>query len=331
MAIEAASLDILVPAAPPGKLAHVTILCEPGQSIHKLKYSLFLVHPCQFNDIGEAQKLWAGFPRRHAASIPRVIIMQETIMSYPTKARCAATRRGVTTLLLLTLALPLASVTAHGQQSYVSRYNLYGGYTFLDSPHVSLFENGFHFQAGVNPKTWCALGFDYSVSEGSLTLTPNLLTAAWQAQLGGLLQQLAAAGQLPAGYTVTVPSDSFTQTFAGGPQLSYRHFSKVTIFVRPSIGVIHEVATPQPADAIAKIIVAALAPTGKKTDSTLFYGFGGGADFLLTKHIGVRVQADLVYDHLFSDTLQDGRFTTRFSIGPCFSLGKNIAKRNPKQ
>jgi hypothetical protein len=249
-------------------------------------------------------------------------------MSYAIKVRCAGTRRLITTLLLLTFALLLASAPALGQQTYVSRYNLFAGYTFLDSPHVSLFENGFHFQAGINPKTWYALGIDYSVSGGGLTLTPGLLTTTWQQQLGGLLQELAAAGQLPAGYTLAVPSNSVTQTFAGGPQLSYRHFRKVTLFVRPSVGAIHEVATPQPTDAIAKMVVAALAPTGKETDWTVFYGFGGGADFAITKHIGLRVQSDLVYDHLFSDLLQDGRFTTRFSIGPCFNLGKNIAKRN---
>ncbi len=242
-------------------------------------------------------------------------------MSYPTMVRRAGTCRVVTMLLLLTLALLLASVTAHGQQSYVPRYNLYAGYTFLDSPHVSLFENGFHFQAGVNPKTWLALGFDYSVSGGSLTLTPNLLTPALQQELGA---------EVPPGYTLAIPSNSLTQTFAGGPQLEYRHFKKLTLFVRPSVGAIHEVATPQPgADPVAQAIVAQLTTNGKKTDSTIFYGFGGGADFNVTKHIGLRVQADLVYDHLFRDVLQDGRLTTRFSVGPCFNLGKNIAKKKP--
>jgi hypothetical protein len=235
-------------------------------------------------------------------------------------------RRVVIALFLLTLAVPLASTPALGQQTYVSRYDLFAGYTFLDSPRVSLFENGFHFQVGVRPKTWYSLGFDYSISGGNLTLTPNLLTTAWQQQLGGLLQQLAEAGELPAGYTVAVPSNSRTQTFAGGPQFSYRHFSKVTLFIRPSVGAIHEVATPQPGDPIATLIVAALAPSGKKIDSTIFYGFGGGADFLFSKHVGLRVQADLVYDHLFSDILQDGRLTTRFSVGPCFNFGKNIKK-----
>ena len=118
-------------------------------------------------------------------------------MSYPTQIRCAGTHRVATTFLLLTLALLFASAPALGQQTYVSRYDLFAGYTFLDSPRVSLFENGFHFQVGVRPKTWCSLGFDYSISGGDLTLTPNLLTTAWQQQLGGLLQQLGASGATP--------------------------------------------------------------------------------------------------------------------------------------
>jgi len=227
-------------------------------------------------------------------------------------------------LLMVTLLLLVAP--AAGEQSYVSRYDIYGGYTFLDSPHVSLFENGFHFQAGVRPATWYSLGFDYSISGGSLTLTPGLLTTATQQELSGLLQELALAGQLPAGYSLAVPSHSRTQTFTGGPQFSYRHFSKVTLFVRPAVGAIYEVATPQPTDAISKLVVTALAPSGKKTDTTIFYGFGGGADFMFSKHVGVRVQTDLVYDHLFNDLLKDGRFTTRFSVGPCFNFGKNIRK-----
>jgi hypothetical protein len=239
------------------------------------------------------------------------------------------THPGAAIFSLLLLAILFAAAPARGEQNYVSRYDLFAGYTFLDSPHVSLFENGFHFQAGVRPKTWYSLGVDYSISSGSLTLTPNLLTPAVQAELGGLLQQFAQAGQLPAGYTLAIPSNSLTQTITGGPQLAYRHFSRMTLFVRPSVGAIHETATPQPAsgDVIAKTVVSALAPSGKKTDWTVFYGFGGGADFLLSKHVAIRVQADLVYDHLFSDLLQDGRFTTRFSVGPCFNFGSNIRKK----
>ena len=225
----------------------------------------------------------------------------------------------LTTLVLLGAVLLLSSSPLIGQQTYVSRYNVYAGYTFLDSPHVSLFENGVHFQAGANPKRWCAVGFDYSVSAGDLTLTPNLLTTPLQQQL---------SQELPPGYSLSVTSHSRTQTFAGGPQFSYRHYSKVTLFVRPSFGAIYERATPHPnpSDPIAVAIVKQLAPSGYKTDWTAFYGFGGGADLLFSKHVAFRVQADLVYDHLFSDLLKDGRLTTRFSVGPCFNFGKNILK-----
>jgi hypothetical protein len=72
--------------------------------------------------------------------------------------------------------------------------------------------------------------------------------------------------------------------------------------------------------------VQQLAPKGKKTDWQGFYGFGGGFDILFNKHIGWRFQSDLVYDHLFNDLLKDGRFTVRFSVGPCFNFGKNIAE-----
>lgn len=229
-------------------------------------------------------------------------------------------------LTMLTLALTLLVSPASGQQTYVTRYDLFAGYSFLDSPDVSLFENGFQFQIGVRPKTWVSLGFDYSVSEGNLTLTPNLLTTTLQQQLGAELMALAAAGKLPPGYTLVVPAHSVTQTFAAGPQLAYRHFTNVTLFIRPDLGAIHEAATPQPksGDLIAQGIVAQLAPSGTKTDWTPFYGFGGGVDFLVGKHLGLRVQSDLVYDHLFNDLLKNGRYTVRFSVGPLFNFGKNI-------
>jgi hypothetical protein len=231
-----------------------------------------------------------------------------------------------TPLLMFTAISLFMTSPTFGQQAYVSRYDAFAGYTFLDSPHVGLFENGFQFQVGVRPRTWFSLGFDYSISVGDLALTPNLLTSALQQQLGAQLQQLAAEGLLPPGYMLSVPTHSRTQTFAAGPQLAYRHFAKVTLFVRPSIGAIREVATPHPADPIAAGIAMQLVPSGQKTDWTGFYGVGGGVDLLFSKHVGVRVQADVVYDHLFSDLLKDGRVTARFSVGPCFNFGKNIVR-----
>ena len=125
---------------------------------------------------------------------------------------------------------------------------------------------------------------------------------------------------------MAVPSNSHGQTLATGPQLSYRHFKKVTLFIRPSIGAIHEVATPSRGIRLRMSSSKRRSPPGRKSTGQPFNGFGGRADFLFSKHVGLRVQADLVYDHLFSDILKDGRLTTRFSIGPCFNFGKNILK-----
>jgi len=228
--------------------------------------------------------------------------------------------------LLVFLLVLLLAPAGFSQQTYVTRFDLYTGYAFLDSPKVGLFENGFQTQFGFRPRTWVSLGFDYSITRGNLTVTPDLLPTALQQQLGAQLGLLAAAGQLPSGYTLVVPASSTTQSFAAGPQFAYRHFSKLTFFLRPSLGAIREVATPKPKDPIAAAIAAELAPAGKKTDVTGFYGFGYGVDILLSRHFGIRAQGDLVWDHLFNDLLREGRWTTRFSIGPCFNFGPNIVR-----
>ena len=225
-------------------------------------------------------------------------------------------------LAILLLLVPIA----FGQQTYVTRFDYYGGYAFLDSPAIGLFEHGFQTQFGMRMRKWVSIGFDYSISSGSLTLTPEMLPDALQQQLGAQLKLLAMAGKLPAGYALTVPADSVSQSFALGPQFAYRHFKHVTLFVRPSMGAIREAATPKPTDPIATAIVAQLSPNGKKVDWQGFYGFGYGFDVLLSKHFAIRTQGDLVWDHLYNDLLKNGRWTTRFSVGPAFNFGRNIVE-----
>jgi hypothetical protein len=239
----------------------------------------------------------------------------------------------ITLGILFLLSFPLS-----GQQSYVTRFDFYAGYGFLDSPKVNLFENGAAFQIGVRPTTWLSLGFDYTVAAGDLSLTPAQLLPALQAQLQTAIGEGIAAGVFPppTSYNYTalyVPAHSKTQTFALGPELVYRHFSKVTLFLRPVYaGIIHETATPKPQDPVVQALVfgvpglPGLIPTPSKTDSVWFIGFGGGFDILFGKHFAWRTQADMVYDHLFPDLLQDGRLTARFSCGPAFNFGPNIKK-----
>jgi hypothetical protein len=228
---------------------------------------------------------------------------------------------------ILMMLLLFFGACAFGQQTYVTRFDAFAGYTFLNSPSIGLWENGFHTQAGVRANKWLSFGFDYSISKGDATLTPNLLLTSLQQTLGAQIAALIAAGLLPPNYMVRVPFSSTTHTFAGGPQISYRHFKQVTLFVRPSVGIIKEEADPHPTDPVAQAIVAQLAPGGKKTDNVIFYGFGGGVDLNFSRHVALRVQSDFVRDHLFDDLLQNPRNTVRFSVGPAFNFGKNIAEK----
>lgn len=232
--------------------------------------------------------------------------------------------RGLPACLAL-LCLLCLQRPAFGQQDYVTRFDAYGGYAFLDSPAIGLFENGFAAQAGVRPNTWLSIGLDYSISSGELTLTPGELTKTLQQQLGAQLAQLAAAGQLPPGYMLAMPIHSRTQTFTAGGELVFRHFTHETLFLRPIFaGAIYERAAPYPTNPIAAAIAAQLAPSGKLTDTTWFLGAGGGVDFLFGHHFALRSQVDVVWDHLFSNLLANGRWTVRYSVGPAFNFGSNI-------
>lgn len=233
-------------------------------------------------------------------------------------------------ICLSALALPIA---ARAQQPPIPAnapakvdipfYDVVAGYAFLHSTNIDLNENGFQFQAGVTPKQWVTLGFDYSVSTGSSAINPAQVPPALAQELAAVLQQLAAAGQLPPGYQLSIPFDALTQTFAAGPQFNVYRRRHVTLFARPSIGAVREQVTARPKDPIQTLIVSQLVPTGKKTDWQGFYGFGGGMDYDLTSHFGVRLQADEVYDHLFNDLLKDGRWTTRVGAGLSFRFGQS--------
>lgn len=220
----------------------------------------------------------------------------------------------------------LLGSTAFAQQNYIGRWDVYGGYTSIMQPSINLTEPGFNFQAGFRPSTWLTLGFDYSIGAGRNKLEPGMLLPSLQAQLGSQLAQLEDAGLVPSGYKLAVPVNTRTQTFQIGPDFPIRKFEVITFFVRPNLGALQVVAVPRPADPIAAGIVARLTPTGKKTDWTYFYGFGGGFEFNVTHHFALRCQADFAHDQFFNDLLKAGN-TIRFSIGPALQWGENVAGR----
>lgn len=222
-------------------------------------------------------------------------------------------------------SIVLFASLAVAQQTSVHRYDIYAGFAGFDTPALNLTQEGFHLQVGQNLKTWLSAGFDYSEASGDNTLTPNLLKTSLQQELGAELHALAMQGLIPIDFQLTVPTHAFSQTFALGPQLTYRHYKAVTFFVRPSLGAIRQRVTPHPTDPVSTAIAAQLVPAGYKIDWAGFYGFGGGVDWNATPRFGVRAQVDVVYWRLFNDLLANGTWTTRYAFGPTFHFGRNIA------
>ena len=223
---------------------------------------------------------------------------------------------------LMFVALLSASVQA--QQTYVSHYDIYTGFADLNSSALGLNQVGFHTQVGMNVRNWHSLGVDYSVTTGSNVLKPDLLPTALQQQLAPVILGFIEAGVIPPTYQLTIPTDVVTQSFAIGPQLAYRHFEKVTLFLRPSVGAFRLAATPHPADEVATVITKTLVPSGHKVDWTSFYGFGFGDEVHFNHRFGLRSQMDVVYNHPFNDILANGFWTLRYSVGPTFHFGRNI-------
>lgn len=227
-------------------------------------------------------------------------------------------------VIVLCLFLFLSGVAAFSQQDYVSRYDAFGSYSFLSTPKLNLFERGFNGQFGVNVRHWLAIGGDFSTFSGHSSLFPSQLAPAKQMQLA---QGLAQLGGLPPGYTLYAPYNTTTYTFTAGPQFGYRHFKQVTLFIRPSIGGLHQSATARPIDPIQTVVVTGLlGPSMKKSDLVLFYGFGGGFDLNVQKHVAIRMAADFVHTDLFSGLLNGGENNVRFSVGPAFRWGRNVER-----
>jgi hypothetical protein len=245
-------------------------------------------------------------------------------------------------LFLAALLLSL-SVCAFAQQDYVGRFDVFTGFSFLNSPKLDLQQRGINTQIGYNARRWLALGVDYSIQNGHAALFPRDLKTGYATELNGLVLEGKAGlipgfPTLPASYVLWAPFNATTQTFTAGPQLNYRHFKKVTLFVHPSIGAIHEyIAIGTHKDAfVTNLVLPALLgelpgttpvlKTLRPNDTTYFYGFGGGGDFNATKHVHLRVDIEFVHVDLFSGILADARNSLRFSVGPTLNFGKNVTR-----
>jgi len=227
--------------------------------------------------------------------------------------------RSLARRVMLCVLSMLVGVNALAQQEFVSRYDVFQAFSVLSTSNLNLFQRGYNEEFGVNLRRWVAVGGDFSILSGHSSLGPNLLATAQQAKLAPFLPLL------PPGASISVPYESSTYTFCAGPQFNFRKFSKVTLFARPALGGMHQVVTAKPNSGIATVVVGSLlGPSGQKSDTVLFYGFGGGFDINASRHIGIRLAADLVHASLFSGLLKAGQNNLRLSAGPTFRFGRNV-------
>ena len=91
------------------------------------------------------------------------------------------------------LSAAFLSSAAFAQQEYVSRYDAFAGFSYLNSPTLNLAERGFNAEFGVNVTRWLALGADYSIFTGHSAIRPQDLTPALQLQLLPILPLLGRA------------------------------------------------------------------------------------------------------------------------------------------
>ena len=223
--------------------------------------------------------------------------------------RAYARTRSRLILLSIVLATLSTSLPALAQQEYVNRWDFFTAYSHLSSPSVSLEQTGFNTSFGANLTRWLALGADFSVfkGDGSIGLANTTVAPMLAPFLGG---------QNP-----LIPFSATTYTFAAGPQFNLRKFKWVTLFARPGLGALHESASLQiPAPLVP---LAALVPglSPNLTNTVVFYGAGGGVDYNLSKHVAIRVTADFIHTHLFSNLLEP-RNGVRVSVGPTWRWGE---------
>jgi hypothetical protein len=221
---------------------------------------------------------------------------------------------------ILTLLL-LSTITCFSQQEVVPQYSIITGYSYLHTPSVNLAQRGFNGDMAMNVRPWLSLGFDFSTFTGGSTLLPSYLNSATRTKLARLL---------PPGFppsAIAVPYSSSTFTYQLGPQFNYRRFSKVTLFVRPALGLLHAKIQTNPSPIAAPLVGALLHGKLSSADNAVFYGFGGGATWEITPHFGLRVTADYARFDFFPDVLNGTRNTVRLTVATKFSFGKNILSK----
>jgi hypothetical protein len=227
----------------------------------------------------------------------------------------------------------VTSLTCFSQQTDIAQFNVVAGYSYLSTPSLNLAQRGFNGDVAINVRPWMSFGFDSSMFSGHSSLLPSYLSTATQAKLGGAVATVPAPfrASLGAALNQGVPFNSSTFTYQMGPQFNYRHFRKVTLFVRPALGLLHAKIQTKPDPTLSPFLVPLVSGLlgGKLSDAdtSVFYGFGGGATWEITRNFGLRFTTDLARYNFFGQQLNGARNSLRFSVTTKYGFGKNILRK----
>jgi hypothetical protein len=234
-------------------------------------------------------------------------------------------------LIFLTAFVVFSTLSCFSQQDYIARYSVFTAFSYLSTPSLNLTQRGFDGDFGVNLRPWLTLGGDFSYNQGSSSILPGYLSSSAQAKLAPIIPLL------PKGFALAVPYSTTTYTYEAGPQFNYRKSTKFTYFARPALGALHSTFNGQPGACqqpqlqcqaiLTKILTGLVGPSMSKSDTVVFWGFGGGMTWEATHNFGLRIAADYVRYNFFSDLLNGNRGSVRVTVGTKFNFGKNIVHK----
>jgi len=225
------------------------------------------------------------------------------------------------TLFGLSLFLCLPAVAQEQEDVTINRYTVYTGFDYFNNPGLSLSQRGFDTDFGVTVKPWFALGADFSASGNSIINGSGTINGS-STVFAPLLIKAASLGA-PSPSSVNVAFTSTSYTFAAGPQFYWRKWRNVTFLGRPGLGAIHATADVNLPTQLGGLLqeLGAQVPSAHQTDTRLFFGLGGGADFNVSRRVALRVSADWINTHLYPNLLTNRQNFVRLTIGPTFRWG----------
>jgi opacity protein-like surface antigen len=247
-------------------------------------------------------------------------------------------------LVALAILVLFVSAAVAQQTPSFQKWDMYAGYSYLNTPTNSMSQHGFNLSFGRNVNRWVALGMDFSKHNGS---GPQFATGSELATRlpASVLTALGpGVAQVLPGVRVKLPVDASSATFAAGTQFQVRYNKWFTPFFRPFLGAFHGTANGDP-----KQIVPVKLPTGvtaqqfagimsipavqsalpnavRQSDTCLGYGFGAGVDFNITKPIGIRWASDYIRTSLFDKDQNN----FRMAFGLIYRFGGEVQPKHTK-